>query len=61
MLNTEVVKGPADRVLLMDSISKVEAGDAGAIVVSASHGGASSGELALEVPLALVFFNDAGA
>ena len=35
-------------------------GDKGAIVVSASHGGTSSGEFALEVPLKLVFFNDAG-
>ena len=34
--------------------------DAGALGVSASHGGASSGEFALEVPLGVVFFNDAG-
>ena len=44
----------------MDSITKVAPQDIGAIVVSASHGGASSGEFALEVPLQAVFFNDAG-
>jgi hypothetical protein len=60
MLKTEVARGPAGHVVIMDSITKVVAGDAGAIVVSASHGGASSGEFALEVPLKLVFFNDAG-
>jgi len=32
--------------------------DAGAIVVSGSHGGASAAEFALAVPLAAVFFND---
>jgi len=44
----------------MDSITRVEPGDAGAIVVSASHGGGSSGGFALEVPLRAAFFNDAG-
>jgi uncharacterized protein YunC (DUF1805 family) len=44
----------------MDSITKVTADDEGSIVVSASHGGASSGEVALAIPLACVFFNDAG-
>lgn len=34
-------------VVIMDSITKVTPADAGAIVVSASHGGASSGEFAL--------------
>jgi hypothetical protein len=52
--------GPAGRVILMDSITKVAPEDAGAIVVSASHGGRSSGGFALAVPLAAVFFNDAG-
>jgi len=40
--------------------SHAGAGDAGAIVVSGSHGGASSGEFALALPLRVVFFNDAG-
>ena len=48
------------KVLLMDSISHVDAGDAGHIVVSGSHGGASSGEFAGRHKLAAVFFNDAG-
>lgn len=56
----EVLHGPRGRVLLMDSITQVEPQDAGAIVVSGSHGGTSSGAFALEVPLALVVFNDAG-
>ena len=60
MLKTEVARGPGGTVLIMDSITKVAPEDQGAIVVSASHGGASSGEFSLEVPLKLVFFNDAG-
>ena len=60
MLKQELVKGTAGRVVLMDSITKVTAEDAGAIVVCASHGGTSSGEFALEVPLKAVIFNDAG-
>lgn len=60
MLKKEVVTGPRGRVLLMDSITKVSPGDEDTLVVSASHGGASSGEFALEIPLRVVFFNDAG-
>jgi len=60
MLKKEVVRGPGGVVLIMDSITKVTPEDEGAIVVSASHGGASSGEFALEVPLKAAFFNDAG-
>lgn len=60
MLKKEVVHGPEGRVVIMDSITKVTPEDAGGLVVSASHGGASSGEFALEVPLKAVFFNDAG-
>jgi hypothetical protein len=48
------------RIIIMDSITKATAADAGAVVISASHGGASSGEFALEHPLGLVIFNDAG-
>ena len=48
------------KVIAMDSISYVDAADAGHIVVSASHGGASSAEYARTQPLAAVFFNDAG-
>ena len=60
MLKKEVATGPGGRVVIMDSITKVTPQDAGTYVVSASHGGASSGEFALEVPLAAAFFNDAG-
>jgi hypothetical protein len=48
------------KAVLMDSISNVDAGDAGHVVVSASHGGASSGEFASRHKLAGAFFNDAG-
>ena len=60
MLKAQVEKGPSGRVIVMDSITKLTPEDVGAMVVSASHGGASSGEFALEVPLDMVFFNDAG-
>ena len=60
MLKIEVTRGPGGVVLLLDSITSIAPEDAGALVVSASHGGVSSGEFALAVPLKLVFFNDAG-
>ena len=60
MLKKEVARGADGRVVIMDSITKVTPEDAGGLVVSASHGGASSGEFALEVPLKAAFFNDAG-
>ena len=60
MLKKTVAKSGASSVVIMDSITKVAPEDKGAIVISASHGGASSGEFALQVPLRLVFFNDAG-
>ena len=60
MLKKTVEQGKGGKVVLMDSITKVSADDKGAVVVSASHGGTSSGEFALEVPLKLVVFNDAG-
>ena len=60
MLKKEIVKGKSGRVIIMDSITKVTPEDKGAIVVCASHGGGSSGEFALEVPLKAVIFNDAG-
>lgn len=60
MLKETVLTGKARRIILMDSITKVSAEDKGSFVVAASHGGTSSGEFALEVPLGLVVFNDAG-
>ena len=60
MLRETVTHAGGHPVILVDSITKIEKGDVGAIVISASHGGQSSGEFALEVPLTAVFFNDAG-
>ncbi|MDH4050556.1 MAG: hypothetical protein OEU93_03200 [Rubrivivax sp.] len=48
------------RVLLVDSITQLGPGDAGAWVVSGSHGGRSSAGYALAQPLSLAVFNDAG-
>lgn len=48
------------KVVVMDSISTVAPEDTGQVVVSASHGGISSGEYALKYPLGAAFFNDAG-
>ena len=48
------------RAVLIDSITQVREEDAGAIVVSGSHGGTSSGRYAATVPAALYAFNDAG-
>ena len=47
-------------MLLVDSITQIEAADAGLWVVSGSHGGSSSATFALALPLAGVVFNDAG-
>lgn len=55
-----VLETSRGRVVIMDSITKVTPDDKGSIVVAASHGGASSGEFALEVPLDVVVLNDAG-
>ena len=60
MLKEVIAEDTGGRVIAMDSITMVAPEDAGAIVVSGSHGGASSGAYALEVPLKAAFFNDAG-
>lgn len=60
MLKKQIAQGELGKVILMDSITKVSKYDEGQVVVSASHGGSSSGEFALDVPLKAVFFNDAG-
>ena len=59
-MKLDVAQGRRCSVMLVDSITRIDTGDAGKAVISASHGGLSSGGFALEVPLALVFFNDAG-
>lgn len=60
MIKHVVAQGGERKVIAMDSISYVDAADAGHIVISASHGGASSAEYANRQKLAAVFFNDAG-
>lgn len=61
MLKKVVAEGRGGRVVIMDSITKVSADDSGSVAVSASHGGASSGEFALDLaPLKMAVFNDAG-
>ena len=51
---------PRGRVVMIDTIAHVHPDDAGQFVVCGSHGGVSSGEYAAAVPVAAVFFNDAG-
>ena len=60
LLRKEIAIAPNVRVILVDSITQVRDEDAGAIVVAASHGGRSSAEFAMTLPLAAIFFNDAG-
>ena len=60
MLKRTISQSSLGTIILVDSITKIEPDDEGAIVLSASHGGVSSGEFALQVPLRLVLFNDAG-
>lgn len=47
-------------VVALDTIAHVGPEDEGRLVMTGSHGGISSGEYAGRVPLAAVFFNDAG-
>jgi hypothetical protein len=47
-------------IVLLDDISLIIEDDAGRIVISGSHGGASSAFFALRVPASLYVFNDAG-
>ncbi len=60
MLKRTISQSSLGAIILVDSITKIEPHDEGAIVLSASHGGVSSGEFAMQVPLRLVLFNDAG-
>ena len=48
------------RVVLVDSVTQVEASDLDAIVVTGSHGGLSSARFAAAVRARLYVFNDAG-
>lgn len=55
-----VARGPLGDVVLVDSITQADAGQAGCVVVSGSHGGWSSAQYALAQPLLCAVFNDAG-
>jgi hypothetical protein len=55
-----ILQAPGGCVLLADSITLLTVDDAGVWAVSGSHGGSSSASFALEQPLALAVFNDAG-
>lgn len=48
------------RVLVTDTITILEPGDAGAVVVSGSHGGVSSAQFVMGHSIRAVFYNDAG-
>ena len=60
MLKLSVGMIGGKRVVLMDSISSLEASDTGQIAVSASRGSRSAGERAAQHPPAVCFFNDGG-
>jgi hypothetical protein len=60
MLKLEIVRRAGGRVIIVDSITQPTWAEAGAMVVSGSHGGRSSAAFALQVPFAAVLFNDAG-
>ena len=60
MRNETVAEIAGRRVVLMDSISLIAAGDAGTVIVCGSHGGLISGAFAAMHPPHLVLFNDAG-
>lgn len=51
---------PAPVLRIVDSISELQAQDAGCIAVSGSHGGVSAARYALAVRPLLCVFNDAG-
>lgn len=47
-------------IVLADTVTALDEGDAGALAVTGSHGGTSSAAFALAAPCRLVVFNDAG-
>ncbi|WP_205648855.1 hypothetical protein [Acuticoccus kandeliae] len=60
MVREVVATYPNRTVVALDTIAHVAPQDAGQIITTGSHGGLSSGEYAARVPIAAVFFNDAG-
>lgn len=60
-MQREFVVSPGPRpILVTDTITILEPGDEGAVIVSGSHGGVSSAQFVLGRSLAGVFYNDAG-
>lgn len=60
-MQREFVAAPGPRpILVTDTITILEPGDEGAVIVSGSHGGVSSAQFVLGRSLAGVFYNDAG-
>lgn len=48
------------QIILLDSIMMIEPEDAGAVVISSSHGGIPAAYYAMIHPIRAAFFNDAG-
>lgn len=57
---TLVLEHDGTKVMVMDSVSFATAQDAGAVIVTGSHGGASAGEYALRCACRCLVANDAG-
>ncbi len=60
MVKTMLYEQSGVKIIAMDTISHVGEKERGQIVISASHGGISSAEYGIKVPLKAVFYNDAG-
>lgn len=56
----ETLPGMQRPIVMVDSIALAHQGDAGAIVLSGSHGGTPSDGYAAKIGMQLVLFNDAG-
>jgi hypothetical protein len=60
MTRSRAASGDDRTVLLLDSVTEIDAADIGSVVVTGSHGGASAVHYATAVALTGCFFNDAG-
>ena len=54
MLKKTIADTSSGKTIVMDTFTKLETGDEGSIVLFASHGGASSCEFTLQMPLHFV-------
>lgn len=55
-----IIELGVEKLCLLDSIADIAINHSGLIIISGSHGGLSSGRLALKYSPKLVVFNDAG-